>query len=346
MHQPPRILLTGAAGFIGSQLARELLARGAEVFGVDDFSGGWPGRLPESSAFGFAEGDVSEPGFLPGLLRAEGPFDQLVHLAAKVGVRSVLRDPEGCRMANLRGVRELVSAVAGLDSGLRPRVFAASSSEVYEHKAGPLREGDPTRDIEASGRWAYAASKLRGEQILEEAASLWSAERQPVHLRFFNIVGPGQDAESGMVLPTFVECALRGAALPLHGDGSQVRTFALVSEAARSLADLLELPRLCGGALNLGGRARTSIGALALEVIRQANSGSVIERIDPLRSCGANFEGILYREPDLGRLKALGLEAPGSDLERIVSETLRHHLELARPLTRSPREAACVSPAS
>lgn len=348
MHpqRPLRLLITGAAGFIGSHLARELLEAGHHVHGLDDFSGGWAERLPTDAPFSFEEVDVSAPGTLARVLGEEGPFDALIHLAARVGVRSVLRDPEGCRASNLRGVREIVSALEALPFEERPRVLAASSSEVYEHKAGPLVEGDATRDTSASGRWAYAASKLRGEEILDEASALWAAERQPIHLRFFNVVGPGQDSETGMVLPTFAECALRGEALPVHGDGQQVRTFALVNEVARVLRQLIELNPSAGGALNIGGRARTTIGDLAQMVLDHAEGRGTQERTDPLRRCGANFEEILYREPDLQRLQALGIDAPSANLEAIVIETLRHHLERARPSSRPQRGPSCASPAS
>jgi len=352
MSNPPplRVLLTGAAGFIGSSLARGLLERGHRVQGLDDLSGGWPERLPDHPRLELEVRDVSEPGVLAEVLArgaSDGaPFDHLVHLAARVGVRSVLRDPEGCRAANLRGVREIVAAVAELGPENRPRVWAASSSEVYAPSTQPLREGDATRDTRAGGRWAYAASKLRGEEILDEAAALWPAARGPVHLRFFNVVGPGQDAETGMVLPTFVEAALAGRSLPVHGDGSQVRTFALVDEVARVLRELLERDDLEAGPLNVGGAARTSILELAREVSARAPVPCTLEFTDPRRSHGANFEGIAHREPELGRLRASGALLPSAPLARIVDETLRLHAERARPAGRAARPAACASPAS
>lgn len=343
---PLRFLLTGSAGFIGSELARELLDAGHSVHGLDDLSGGWEERHPESQRFSFECVDVSGPGTLARVLAEEGPFDGLIHLAARVGVRSVLRDPEGCRASNLRGVREIVSAIEALPSASRPRVYAASSSEVYAHKAGPLHELDPTRGTSGAGRWAYAASKLRGEEILDEAAQLWGPERQPIHLRFFNVVGPGQDSETGMVLPTFIEAALSTADLPLHGDGSQVRTFALVTEVARALRQLVELDPAPAGALNVGGEARTSILDLARAVVEQAGNAGTIRCTDPRSSHGHNFEEISYREPDLGRLRELGIDVPAASLERIVSETLATHLERARPESRTQRGSVCASPAS
>ena len=355
-HQPPppsrgRLLLTGAAGFIGSRLALELCQAGWSVLGVDDLSGGWPERLPDHPGFEFQELDVTEPGALTRLLADHGPFTDLVHLAARVGVRAVLRDPEGCRSANLRAVDELLAGLEALPRADRPRVLAASSSEVYADRPGPLREGDSTRPTGSAGRWAYAASKLSGEELLDGATHLWAAQRAPVHLRFFNVVGPGQDAETGMVLPTFVERALVAEPIPVHGDGQQVRTFAHVREVARVLRQALELPALPGGPLNVGGTARTSIVDLARCVRSLAGSASAIEHDDPRLSLGANFEGIRYREPDLARLRALGVSVPSAGLESIVADTLENHERCARPAANASRavdsqRVACAWPAS
>ncbi len=341
-----RLLLTGAAGLIGSRLATELVAAGWTVLAVDDLSSGWIERLPALPAerLEFALADVCEPGALTRLL-VDWPCAHVVHLAARVGVQSVLRDPEGCRAANLRGVRELVAAVGTLPAADRPRVWAASSSEVYAECRGALSEDDDVRSTGAVGRWAYAASKLRGEQLLDEATARWGTARA-VHLRFFNVVGPGQDADSGMVLPIFVERALVGAPLPVFGDGSQVRTFASADEVARTLRQLIESNEVTGGPLNLGGRARTSIRNLAERVCALAGSGSVPEYRDPRQSCGASFEEVDYREPELARLEGLGVDVPSAELDDLVADALANHRDLARPEPRPDRAAACASPAS
>lgn len=350
-HRPPRALVTGAAGFIGSALTAELLRHGWEVLGIDDFSGGWPERLPDATAprFEFVRGDVAEPGLLRELLASGGGrCTAVVHLAARVGVRAVLADPEGCRVQNLAGVRAVVSAIESLPAGVRPRLFAASTSEVYAPSSSPVAEGAPLRARDGAGRWAYAASKLVGEDHLEALAGAEPAGGGPVHLRFFNVVGPGQDADSGMVLPTFVERALAGAAIPIHGDGTQVRTFAHVDRVARCLRELLELPHVPRGALNVGGRARTSIGALARLVRELAGSRSPLERCDPRRSVGRTFEAVHFREPDLGRLASLGVPVPDDTLEEIVRDTLARHGALARPRGRiegGEELLRCASPA-
>jgi UDP-glucose 4-epimerase len=344
--RPPRALVTGAAGFIGAALCHELLGAGWSVLGLDDFSSGWRARLPESADFELLEGDVSEPGLLTRVL-SEGDVEFVVHLAARVGVRSVLRDPEGCRASNLRGVEELISAIAALPAQRRPRLLAASSSEVYRESDRLLAEDALTRPTDGAGRWAYAGSKLRGEELLD-AAQLWPEEAGAVHLRFFNVVGPGQDSDSGMVLPTFVECALEGRDLPVHGDGAQVRTFAHVDEVARVLRQLVELRRLPGGPLNIGGSARTSIAELAQLVRTEARSAGVVRSTDPRDRCGANFEEVLHREPSLARLESLGVELPSLSLEEIVRDSLARHAQLRffGRQTQLTSSSTCASPAS
>ncbi len=349
-QQPPRrALLTGVAGLIGSNLARQMLAAGWEVVGIDDFSSGWRERLPTAERFHSIEGDVGEPGLLEDVLRASEPFDAIVHLAARVGVRAVLRDPEGCRDSNLRGVRAIARVLASAEGGRGPRVYAASTSEVYAASERPLAEGDATRCTQAGGRWAYAASKLRGEELLDAASMRLAPGRRPVHLRFFNVVGPGQDADSGMVLASFVEQALAGIDLTVHGDGSAVRTFGHVDEITSSLLEVIELgsrtPTTLDlqGPLNLGGAARTTIRQLADLVIRSAASSSQVRNTNPLLDIGHNFEGIAFRAPDLTRLASLGVSLPKADLETIVRDTLERHPSEARPLRVT---TACVSPAS
>jgi UDP-glucose 4-epimerase len=347
---PGRLLISGVAGLIGSRLAHELLAAGWQVVGLDDFCGGWQERLPDHPNFRFERLDLTEPGALREFLAAESqtaqPFEAFVHLAARVGVRSVLRDPEGCRDSNLAGVGAVVEALDALPENLRPRVYAASTSEVYREARRPLSESDATRATTGEGRWAYAGSKLRGEELLDEAAATWGNCAGPVHLRFFNVVGPGQDAASGMVLANFVEQALAGEDIRVHGDGTQMRTFAHVDEVAKSFSELITARNCPAGPLNLGGVALTSIGELAACVLRLTESTSGILNTNPLEDCGSNFEPIHYREPDLARLASLGVHLPVRNLEAIVRDTLQRHALLSRPGQRHGRSAVCVSPAS
>ncbi len=344
------VLVTGGAGFIGSALVRQLLDSGRRVVVVDDLSSGRLSRLPEHRALEFFQADLCQPGCLNEQLGAGRNFEAVFHLAARVGVRAVLRDPEGCRSGNLAAVKELMSYLAGLPEGNRGRLFAASTSEVYRDRCEPLLESDALREVDGVGRWAYAASKVRAEQLIDSCAQLWSAAVQPVHLRFFNVVGPGQDSVGGMVLPAFIERARAAQPLKVHGVGEEVRTFAHVREVSQTLLALLESSAVPAGALNIGGSARTQIRDLARLVLEHIPGNAGLEFVDPRVDCGAGFEGIGHREPDLNRLRSCDVPVPALDLVAIVQDCVLHHRsevnkatdERQRPEPHSP----CASPVS
>lgn len=322
---PGSVLVTGGAGFVGARVVRGLLAAGSRVVVADDLSCGDASRLPLGhSRLTLHPLDVEAPRGLLALCGEEGPFDVVLHLAARVGVRRVLADPEGCRSAHRAAARELVAALQSLPAASRPRLVAASTSEVYRECAQPLTESHPLRSRDAGGRWAYAASKLEMEATLDAASDLWPADRGPVHLRLFNVVGPGQDAEGGMVLPTFVRCALAGAPLPVHGDGEQVRTLAHVDDLAADVVEVLLRPDFPAGPLNLGGTARCTVNELAHEVLTAAGGGR-LRSVDPRHTLSARFEEVRHREPCLDRARDLGLAGRARSLADIVRDSLEYH---------------------
>lgn len=354
------ILITGAAGFIGASVAAALARAGVAVVGLDDLSAGREDRLAgvSGAAFAFIRGDVRDEDLLGGLLRDHRPA-AVLHLAGRVGVRRVLADPVACESENLEGARALGAALARVAArdGLAPKVVAASTSEVYADSAAPLAESSPLRGARAEGRWRYAASKRLAEVTLDEAAAAAGAPA-PVHLRFFNVVGPGQDGSSGMVLPRFVEAASRGRPLEVYGTGEQVRTFAHVDAVAGDVAALVA-PAQCApnersaarirafdGPLNVGGSARTTIAALARCVAREAELGSLgrsaIVSRDPREAVSANFEEVSCRRPDLTRLRVLGLGRAPWDLVRIVRDTVRRH-DAMQPSPRPPLQGPTSS---
>lgn len=329
MFDTHHVLITGAAGFIGASVARVLLDAGVRVTGLDDLSAGRRERLvpfaggKDGALFRFIQGDVRDR---EGLLRTilgetdpqRGPVDTVLHLAGRVGVRRVLQDPTGCEEENLAGASSIAAAVRfARGRGRSVRVVAASTSEVYAESSEPLAETSLLRPLAAEGRWRYAASKLASEEAIDRVVD------GAIHLRFFNVVGPGQDAASGMVLPRFIEAAREGSPLCIHGRGDQVRTFAHVDAVARDVAVLAapgaflgsERAALFEGALNLGGMAKATIAELA-EMVADAvavQTGQPPARrdfVDPSVDVGKNFEDVLHRVPDLCRLRGLGLSSP------------------------------------
>lgn len=331
---PRTVLVTGGAGLIGAALARVLVSAGARVVALDDGSGGAATELPDDPRLVKVVGDVRDRRLVASLVAAEPRAEAIVHLAARVGVRTVLADPLGAAAANLDGVRSLTEALAALPTGRRPRVIAASSSEVYAESSAQLHEGAPLR-AERDGRWAYAASKLDGERVLDAVRGLWPVALAPVHLRFFNVVGPGQDAASGMVLPRFVEAARAGAPLVVYGDGAQVRTFAHVDDVAADVARLAlgEVAHASGGPLNLGGYARATVSQLAELVAARATAfghpAPEVVRVDP-SAVAPRFQDVRYRVPDLSRAAALGLARRARTLRELVDDMFQRHPRGAR----------------
>ena len=357
MHRPPTVLVTGAAGFIGAAVTERLLAAGARVLALDDLSAGDPARLEALARDGLevVHGDASDGALLGELLR-EAP-GAVVHLAGRVGVRTVLADPEACERENVELGAAVAEAIARRASGpSRPRVLAASTSEVYAESSNPLSEESALRAAEAVGRWRYAASKLASEEAFD--AALDGSGQGAVHLRFFNVVGPGQDGSTGMVLPRFVEAARAGAPLTVHGEGESVRTFAHVESVAADIA-ALALPDLLAdgpaaarcarfeGALNLGGTARATVLELAREVGRAAERRGAppasIVHVDPRVTVSPRFAEVHHRVPDLSRVRALGLCAAPWTLADLVDDVVVRHVAPRPARAGSPRCASHVS---
>ncbi|MHC5006272.1 MAG: NAD-dependent epimerase/dehydratase family protein [Planctomycetota bacterium] len=316
-------LVTGGAGFIGSHLVEHLAARGDRVVVVDDLSTGRRSNLAAGDAdrVTLIEGAVSD--VLPRLNPSE--FDEIYHLAAAVGVRLVIRQPIGTIETN---VLQTSAALEFAAAGSTP-ILVASTSEVYGKSAQlPFAEDDdvvygpPTQP-----RWAYACSKA----IDEFLALAYHKERdlRVVVVRFFNIVGPRQVGQYGMVLPRLVAAALEGKPLEVHGDGRQTRSFCDVRDIVGVVAALLADAGCAGGVYNVGSDEPVEIGALAQLVCDTLGSRSQVVRIPYEEAFGPGFDDLRHRQPDLTRLRRVTDFTPRFPL----AQTIR---DLADELSRQP----------
>jgi len=291
-----RVLLTGGAGFIGSHLADRLVASGHEVHVLDDLSTGSLARLEQcADRISFERGSVLESDRVARLVERA---DRVVHLAATVGVDRVARDPEGTRRVIAGGSKIVLERACAL----RLPVLLISSSEVYGFAPPlPIRETDVLDRIDGcASRLSYARAKLEADQAARERF----ADGLPVlSVRPFNVVGPRQTGDGGAVLPRFVEQALAGRPLAVHGDGRQRRTFLDVRDLSRVLAELVRSESFPVGAVNLGGTEEHSIFGLAEQVVSLLGSASDIQRVEPPAARGG--VEVKRRVPDLGRLLAL-----------------------------------------
>lgn len=297
------VFITGGAGFIGSHLVERHLERGDKVHVVDDLTTGSLSNLQpflDHPNFRFDEADML---VWPQLERTAGWADRIYHMAAVVGVYRVLAEPTKVLAVNIAACERLLRAVK--DSGWKPQVVLASSSEVYGHNDEDLlRE---TQDLVVSTRvgtrWNYSVSK-----IADEALGLSFAKHfgiPTVVARFFNTVGPRQSARYGMVIPRFVEQAVQGMPITVFGSGEQTRSFCDVRDTVAALDRLAMHADTQGLVVNVGNDREISMNALAELVRERAGSASPLQHVPYKQAYGEDFEDIRRRRPALDKLRGL-----------------------------------------
>jgi UDP-glucose 4-epimerase len=329
-----RVLVTGGAGFIGSHLVDALLARGDEVWALDDLSTGsiknLSGVMTHPSCH-FVEGSVMDAAVVEPLV---AQVDEVFHLAAAVGVKFVLDNPLRSLLTNIRGTEVVLEAAHKHGN---KKVVLFSSSEVYGKGASiPFRESDdrllgPTSVL----RWSYAASKAVDEFL---ALGYFHERRLPVVVvRCFNTCGPRQSPHYGMVIPRFVERALANEPILVYGDGLQSRCFSSVHDVIRGVLMLAEEPRAYGEVFNIGTMEEVSVAELARRIKAMTDSRSEIETVQYEAIYGSRFEDMQRRVPDLAKINALVGYVPQVTLDQLLHETIEHVLAQRAP---APRTAA------
>jgi nucleoside-diphosphate-sugar epimerase len=317
-----RILITGGAGFVGSHLADELLARGHAVSVLDDLSTGAIDNirhLRHHPRFEYSIGSCHERPLVAELVDSA---DVVYHLAAAVGVELIVESPVRTIETNIHAAEVVLNAA----SKKKKPVFVASTSEVYGKSADlPFREdGDLLMGPTFKGRWSYACSKAIDEFL---ALAYWKERGLPTVIgRMFNTVGPRQTGRYGMVVPNLVGQALSGQPLTVFGDGTQSRCFCHVSDVVRGLADLMERDDLYGEIFNIGTQAEITITDLAEKVREVVGSTSEITYIPYDEAYEPGFEDMHRRMPDISKIQqTIGWE-PRRTLDQIVVDVRDHML--------------------
>lgn len=265
--------MTGGAGFIGANLCRSLVAQELvdEVVALDDFSTGRRDNLEASRRLKVVEASILDRGTIDALTTSA---DAVVHLAARPSVPRSLADPEATHEVNSTGTLRVLEAARR--AGTR-HVVVASSSAVY----GANRMIPKHEEMTPMPLSPYGASKLATESY---AIAYGHSFGIPVlALRFFNVFGPLQDPghDYAAVVPTFVSCALRGAPLPVHGDGRQTRDFTYVGSVVAALATAIRRRVTHPAPVNLAFGTRVSLLDLISELERQVGHPLPREHLPP-----------------------------------------------------------------
>ncbi|HEY5670812.1 MAG TPA: GDP-mannose 4,6-dehydratase [Anaerolineales bacterium] len=321
-----RALITGGAGFIGSHLAEALLSRGHHVTVIDNLSTGRfenIQHLIDHPRFRFAIDTITNEVVMDRLV---SECDVIFHLAAAVGVMLIVEKPVHTIETNVMGTEAVLKAALRY----RAKVLIASTSEVYgKGNHIPFREDDdvvlgPT----SRNRWAYAASKMVDEFL---ALAYHREKGLPVVVyRLFNTVGPRQTGRYGMVIPRFVQQALRGDTLEVYGDGQQSRCFLHVTDAVDAILALADCTEAVGEVFNIGSVEEITIDALARRILDRAqqitkkseNVSRQIKYVPYDQAYAIGFEDMRQRVPEVTKIAQYTGWKPKRSLEQILLDIL------------------------
>ncbi len=309
MRTDSRILVTGAAGFIGSHLVERLLSRGDRVIGVDNFDPFYSPREKRRnlesaltcSGFRLVEADCAELDALERRLDGEA-FDAVVHLAAKAGVRPSIEDPLGYARANVTGTQVVLELARR--RGVRRFVFASSSSVYGNHGKVPFSEDDPVdRPISP-----YAATKRAGELLCHTYHHLFGMST--LCLRFFTVYGPRQRPD--LAIRKFATLMIEGGRIPFFGDGTSERDYTWIGDVVDGVVAAVDRTARVDAEyqlINLGESRTTTLSRLVALIAEALESVPRLHRLpmqpgDVRRTCA-----------DVTRARDLLGYAPGTPVE-------------------------------
>lgn len=316
-------LITGGAGFIGSHLAENLLAAGHEVTIIDNLSTGRLAniqRLDSHPRFHSAIEDIRNLGVMDRLV---SECDIIFHLAAAVGVQRIISEPIETIETNIGGTEVVLKTARRY----RKKVLIASTSEVYGKGVRiPFHEDDDSlTGATTRSRWSYAASKAIDEFL---ALAYHRQVGLPVVIvRLFNTVGARQQGQYGMVLPRFVQWALRNEPIQVYGDGQQQRCFCNVRDVVAAVQALSEHPGAVGEVYNIGSSEEVTILQLAERVRDRADSASDIRLIPYDQAYETGFEDFRRRVPSLSKIQAAVGWSPTRSLDETIDEIIAYYRE-------------------
>ena len=311
-----KFLLTGGAGFVGSHLLDQLINRGDSVIVLDDFSTGRKENIAhhiQNKAVEVMEGSILDAGLVDRLV---GKSDRVFHLAAAVGVFNIVKHPLESLTTNIKGSENVFDACLKHN---KP-VLITSSSEVYGKNTSDLLSEDSDRVVGAPQkiRWSYSDAKAIDEAMAISLNQQRGLETRIV--RLFNTVGPRQVGSYGMVVPRFVEAALRNHPLAIYGTGRQTRCFGHVLDVVEAILKIESIEKSVGIPVNIGVQEEISILDLATRIIQKTNSNSPIVYKEYAEAYARGFEDMERRVPDNALLKRLTGWEPTKNIDDIIDD--------------------------
>ncbi len=311
-----KIIITGGAGFIGSNLAKKFLSEGTEkILIIDDLSTGNKNNLIGLDNIEIIESRIEDIKNLDDLF---ADYDFCFHLAAGVGVQYIMENVSKALLTNIEATHIIIEACKANNIPMlitsTSEVYGTSSEEIWTEETKSLI-GPPTKL-----RWSYAASKLIDEFLV--LSEFNDNNLNPIIVRLFNIIGPNQLSDFGMVVPKFIEAALDGRDLIIHGNGNQTRSFTWVDDVIEYFY-LLSNKKLYGEIFNIGQTEEISIKNLAELVIKLTNSNSKIEYKSHEEVYGSKFEDPMRRTPSIDKI----ISATGYEPSMLIPDMIKEIID-------------------
>ena len=313
-----KVIVTGGAGFIGSNLVKKLLDLNVEkLLIIDDLSTGNESNISSivsDERVQFLNSKIEDIESIDELFK---DYDFCYHLAAGVGVQYIMDNLSESLLTNILATHKVLEACQANELPLlltsTSEVYGVAEDDVWTEETKSLI--GPTTKL----RWSYAASKMIDEFI---ALSLFEEGKvSPIIVRLFNIIGPNQLSKYGMVVPRFIESALEDKDILIHGDGSQSRSFTWVDDVVNYLIKLAEV-KAYGEVFNIGQTEEISIKNLAELIIEKTNSNSQIIFKSHEEVFGKAFEDPKRRTPGIDKIIEFTGMKPTKNIEFMVENII------------------------
>ena len=312
-----KVIVTGGAGFIGSHLVEKLIDNGTEeILVIDDLSTGRRENIEGISQVKFENRKIEEIDNLDKLFK---DYHFCYHLAAGVGVQYIMDNLSKSLLTNIESTHKVFEACK--ENNIP--VLITSTSEIY----GTSEEKEWTEETKSligpttKLRWSYAASKMIDEFLA--LSEFEEGKLNPIVVRLFNIIGPNQLPDFGMVVPKFIDSALKSEPIIIHGDGSQSRSFTWVGDVIEYFVKLAEL-KTYGEIFNIGQTEEITIKDLAELIIKTTNSNSELIFKKHEEVYGSKFEDPKRRTPNIDKIIEFTDIRPSMNIENMIKEIVAY----------------------